>query len=319
MLRELFRSRARTKPTEPPPVIRRNASDFLSAPASGLRVTWLGHSTSIVELGGRRFLVDPMWSERASPFGWMGPKRFFEPPLPLDELPPLDAVLISHDHYDHLDRPTLERLAADGHHFLVPLGVGSRMTRWGIPSESIRELDWWDAAEVEGVTITVTPARHFSGRSPFGFDRNTTLWCGFVLRSKRHRVYYTGDTAMFTGFDEIRERLGPFDVTLIEIGAYSRLWADLHLGPEQAVEAFERVRGGLLVPVHWGTFDLAFHAWTEPVERLLVEAGRRQVPVVVPRPGRSFEPAEPPMVERWWPDVPWQSAEEHPIVSSGLE
>ena len=181
----------------------------------------------------------------------------------------------------------------------------------------MHELDWWDAVDMDGVTITATPARHFSGRSPVMTDRNRTLWCGFTLTTREHRLYYAGDTAMFGGFSEIGERLGPFDVALIEIGAYNRLWADLHLGPEQAVEAFVRAKGSLFVPVHWATFDLAFHGWTEPVERLLVEAERRGIAVAVPRPGESLEPDLAPPVERWWPDQPWESAEEHPIVSSG--
>lgn len=185
----------------------------------------------------------------------------------------------------------------------------------GVPRDQIRELDWWGSLDVGGVTVTATPARHFSGRSPF--DRNKALWAGFALTGPRHRVYYAGDTSMFEGFDEIGSRLGPFDAALIEIGAYNRLWADLHLGPEQAVEAFQRVRGGLFVPIHWATFDLAMHSWTEPIERFLVEAERRGVPIAVPKPGQSIEPAHPPDLDRWWPDLPWQSADEHPIVSSG--
>lgn len=315
LMMEWLRKDAQTVPQAPVPTERRTAADFEAAPASGLRITWLGHATSLVEIDGRRFLLDPVWSDRTSPIPWTGPKRFFEPPLPLDELPRLDAVLISHDHYDHLDRPTVRRLASTDVRFVVPLGIGGRLAQWGVDRERITELDWWDTTAVGATTVTATPARHFSGRSPLMTDRDRTLWAGFAIVGPEHRVYYAGDTAMFDGFEAIGRVLGPFDATLMEIGAYHRLWADLHLGPEQAVQAFQAVRGGLLVPVHWATFDLALHSWVEPVERLLVEAGRTGVEVVVPKPGQSIEPASPPRLERWWPEVPWQTAEEHPVVS----
>lgn len=312
---EWFRKGAHTAPQTPVPTEKRSAADFQSEPPTGLRITWLGHATTLVEIDGHRFLIDPVWSERTSPLAWTGPRRFFEPPLSLDELPRLDAVLISHDHYDHLDRRTVQRLASTGVPFVVPLRVGDRLARWGVPRDRILELDWWESASFGNTTVTATPARHFSGRSPFMTDRNQSLWAGFAVVGPEHRVYYAGDTAMFGGFDEIGRALGPFDATLMEIGAYNRLWADLHLGPEQAVQAFLRVGGGLLVPVHWATFDLAMHSWVEPVERLLAEAARTGVEVVVPRPGQSVEPAVPPIPERWWPDVPWQTADEHPVVS----
>ncbi len=312
---EWFRKDAQTVPLEPVPIRPRSAADFQSTPSTGLRITWLGHSTSLIEIDDLRFLVDPVWRKRASPFEWAGPKRFFEPPLALDDLPSLDAVLISHDHYDHLDRRAVQRLAPTGVTFVVPLRVGELLMRWGVTRDQIVELDWWEIASFGDVTITATPARHFSGRSAIMTDRNRSLWSGFAIVGPRHRVYYAGDTAMFDGFEEIGQALGPFDATLIEIGAYNRLWADLHLGPEQAVQAFHQVGGGLLIPVHWATFDLAMHSWVEPVERLLVETERTGAPVVVPMPGESIEPAAPPEVERWWPKLAWQTAEEHPVVS----
>lgn len=315
IMREWFHKKAQTVPQEPLPTLKRSADDFRSEPTTGLRITWLGHSTSLVEIDGRRFLLDPVWADRVSPLPWMGPKRFFEAPLPLDELPRPDAVLISHDHYDHLDRRTVRQLAASGVPFVVPLGVGRRLSRWGVRREQITELDWWESTSFGPMTVTATPARHFSGRSPFMTDRDQTLWSGFAIVGPEHRVYYAGDTAMFEGFAEIGRALGPFDATLIEIGAYHRLWADLHLGPEQAIQAFHAVRGGLLIPVHWATFDLAMHSWVEPAERLLAEAARTGAKVVVPRPGQSVEPAAPPDLERWWPSLAWQTADEHPVVS----
>jgi len=209
-------NKAPTKPAAPVPTETRTSTDFATPPASGLRVTWLGHATSIVEIDGCRFLIDPVWAERASPVSFMGPKRFHEPPLPLEELPTLDAVLLSHDHYDHLDRGTVVALGRTGVRFITPRGVGKRIVRWGVQADQVRELDWWEQVDVGGVTVTSTPSRHFSGRSPFFFDRDKALWCGFALTGPEHRVYYASDTAMFGGFDEIGRRLGPFDAALVE-------------------------------------------------------------------------------------------------------
>jgi L-ascorbate metabolism protein UlaG (beta-lactamase superfamily) len=307
-----------TVPDGPLPVVARRASDFDAPPASGLRVTWLGHSSLLIELEGRRLLVDPVWSERASPFSWTGPKRFHPPPLPLEELPAIDAVVISHDHFDHLDHRTVEALGARAPRYVVPLGVGAHLESWGVDRDRIVERDWWGEVKVGHLTLTATPARHFSGRSLVMADRDETLWAGWAIAGRERRIYYSGDTAMFPGFAAIGERLGPFDAVLIEIGAYNQLWADAHVGPEQAVAARLALGSGLLVPVHWGTFDLALHSWTEPVERLLVAAEAAGVAVAVPRPGESVEPADPPEVARWWPALEWQTAAEAPVVSSGL-
>jgi L-ascorbate metabolism protein UlaG (beta-lactamase superfamily) len=307
-----------TAPEEPPPIEARRRGDFREPPA-GLSITWLGHSTLLVEIDGHRLLLDPVWSDRASPVSWAGPKRFHPPPLPLADLPPVDAVVISHDHYDHLDHSTIVALGARVPLFIVPLGVGAHLERWGIPAERIVELDWWAETTVGALTLTATPARHFSGRSMVMADRDATLWAGWAIRGPEHRVYYSGDTAMFPDFSEIGERLGPFDASLIEVGAYDALWADVHLGPEQAIEAHRLVRGGVLIPVHWGTFDLALHPWTEPVERLLVAAARSGARVASARPGETVLPASPPPVARWWPQVPWRTAETAPVVSTGLE
>ena len=303
-----------TQPKSPPPLAK--PADFSQPPASGLRITWFGHSSLLIEIDGRRILTDPVWSERCSPSSFTGPKRFFQPPLALERLPPLDAVVISHDHYDHLDEPTLTALKDRVPRFVVPLGIGAHLEYWGIARERLIELDWWGKAVVAGIELTATPARHFSGRSLS--DANQTLWAGWALRGPSHRVFFSGDTAMFPGFAEIGERLGPFDAALIEVGAYDALWADVHLGPEQALAAHKLLKGGVMFPVHWGTFDLALHGWTEPAERLLAAAREAGVSLVVPRPGESIEPARPPPATRWWPEQPWHTAAEHPVVSSGL-
>ncbi len=302
------------EPTQPLPVVERSAAEF-AGPASDFRVTWLGHSTLLVELDGARLLVDPVWGERASPMSFAGPERFYAPPLALDALPPLDAVVISHDHYDHLDEPTIRALADRVPRFLVPLGVGAHLEYWGVAPARITEFDWWDRTEVGGVTLVSTPARHFSGR--FLTDRDATLWSGWAFLGAERRIFYSGDTALAPEFAEIGEQLGPFDLTLVESGAYNAAWTDVHMGPEQAVAVHEMVRGELMVPVHWGLFDLSLHGWTEPAERIRVAAERAGVPVAFPRPGESITldavPATP-----WWPELPWETAAEAPIVSTGL-
>lgn len=307
-----------TIPSEPVPVERGDVRRFGSAPETGLRITWLGHSSVLVEIDGANVLLDPVWSERCSPLSFIGPVRFHPPPLALDELPELDAVVISHDHYDHLDYDTIIELSKRNLQFVVPLGVGAHLEYWGIDPARITELEWWQSFRVGQVDLTATPSRHFSGRSLVMADRDQTLWAGWALLGPEHRVFYSGDTAMFPEFEQIGARLGPFQATLLEVGAYNQLWADVHLGPEQALRAHQMVRGDLLVPVHWGTFDLALHAWTEPMERLLVGAAEKGIRLASPRPGESIEPARAPAAARWWPAVPWQTREEAPVVSSGL-
>jgi len=271
ILRALAFDRSRfRRPAADPPVERRTAADFAAPPATGLRVTWLGHSTLLLEVDGQRVLIDPVWGERASP---------------------------------------------------VP--VGAHLEAWGVSASGITELDWWEAVRIgaasdaaPALTITATPARHFSGRGLGGRDR--TLWAGWAFQSARHRVFYSGDTALHDDFVEIGERLGPFDLTMIEVGAYDAMWADVHIGPEQAVLAHRLVRGGVMLPVHWGLFDLALHGWTEPIERVLAAAATAGVHVATPRPGGMVEPGVHADAARWWPAVPWKPAAEAPVRSSAV-
>ena len=306
-------------PSGPVPIRPRSGAELAALPESGLRVTWLGHSTQLIEIDGHRALIDPVFGPRTSPFSWAGPKRFHPPPLPLDELPPLDAVVLSHDHYDHLDYPTIVRLAQTEVPFVTPLGVGAHLELWGVAPGRITELDWWETHRIRDLELTATPARHFSGRSLTMGDRDHTLWAGWALRGRDHRVYFSGDTAMFPGFAEIGARLGPFDLAMIEAGAYSSLWRDVHIGPEQAVLASQLVRAERMLPVHWGTFDLALHGWTEPIERIVAAASRSGVALATPRPGESVDPGRPIPAERWWPELPWEDAGRAPVVASGLD
>jgi L-ascorbate metabolism protein UlaG (beta-lactamase superfamily) len=327
MITGLFSKSDFASPDAPLPVVPGDRSRFAEPPASGLRITWLGHSTLLVEIDGATFLTDPVWGERSSPLSWLGPRRWYAPPIALAELPRLDAVILSHDHYDHLDYPTISALAgsalagsalADADTtFVAPLGVGAHLAYWGVPEDRIVELDWWDRITLAGVEVVCTPARHASGRTLF--DKDATLWAGWAMLGPSHRAWFSGDTGLFPAMRTIGEELGPFDVTMIEAGAYGAAWPDWHLGPEQAVKAHEMVRGDVLVPVHWGLFDLAYHGWTEPVERVLAAARPSGTTVLVPRPGESFEPTAAPALARWWPEVPWQTAEDDPIVATKMD
>jgi len=304
-------------PDSPLDVVRPRASLFTEAPQSGLRVTWLGHSTLLIEIDGRRILTDPVWGEYSSPFTWTGPERWYAPPIALEDLPPIDAVLISHDHYDHLDHPTMVAMRDWDTVFVVPLGVGAHLVYWGIPADRIVVLDWWERTQVGDLTVVCTPARHASGRQVF--DQNDTLWAGYALLGDTHRVMFTGDTGLFDGMREIGRRLGPFDLTMIEVGAYNRAWPDWHLGPEQAVLAHRMLRGRAMLPIHWGLFDLAMHGWTEPIERTVVAAEAQDIRLLTPRPGQPFELDDSTELARWWPEVPWESAEEHAIEATSVD
>jgi L-ascorbate metabolism protein UlaG (beta-lactamase superfamily) len=297
LLAATLRDRDRRHPRLPIPVVK-------PAPvqsSEGLHVTWFGHSSALVEIEGRRVLIDPVWSERCSPTRLGGPKRLHEVPIELRDLPPLDAVLISHDHYDHLDMPAIQNLAdLQAAPFLVPLGVGAHLERWGVPTTRIIELDWNERHTAGGLEFVATAARHFSGR---GFTRDETLWTSWVINGPTRKVFYSGDTGYFPGFAEVGAEHGPFDVTLVQIGAYGDAWPDIHMVPEDGVSAHVDVRGGLMIPVHWCTFNLALHDWSEPADRTWREAKARDVQLAVPRPGERVDVDNPPAVDGWWQQI----------------
>jgi len=312
----LLDASAEVSPSAPPPVVPRTRQSFDAPPTTGLRVTWLGHSTTLVELDGHRILTDPVWSERVSPLSWVGPRRYYGPPVGLADLPPVDVVVISHDHYDHLDYPTVSAMKDWDTTFVVPLGVGAHLAGWGVPESRIVELDWWERTRVRQLEVVATPARHASGRG--ALDKDRTLWAGFAFLGPQHRAYYSGDTGLFPAMRDIGERLGPFDLTMIEVGQYNSAWPDWHIGPEQAVQAHQLLRGRVLLPVHWGLFSLAYHGWTEPIERVLAAAAASRQVVIAPRPGESVEPTAGPELARWWPQLPWKTGAQDPIVSTQL-
>ena len=305
MLQRQLLGKEQRVPPGPLPIVNLSRADFATPPASGLRVTWLGHSTTLIEIDGFRVLVDPIWGDRVSPSQFVGPKRFHPPPLALGDLPPLDVVLITHDHYDHLDMDAVRALASnpaqERMQFVTALGVGAHLEYWGIANRRITELDWSDTAHVGALRFTAMPARHFSGRK---LTRCETLWASWVIGGPAHRVFHSGDTGFFEGIKVVGEKHGPFDLTMIKMGSYDELWPDIHLDPEGAVRVHEMIGGGLLLPIHWGTFNLAFHAWDEPAERVVAAAERSTLTtLVMPRPGQRIEPASPPPVELWWRSV----------------
>jgi L-ascorbate metabolism protein UlaG (beta-lactamase superfamily) len=274
------------------------AHDELPAEAAELAVTWFGHASALLEIDGGRILFDPVWGDRVSPSPILGPTRLHEPPIGLDELPPVDAVVISHDHYDHLDLPTVRALlAGQSAPFVVPLGIGEHLRKWGVPEDRIVELDWNDSTTVGELTLTCTEARHFSGRYLY---RDTTLWASWAVAGPRHKVFFAGDTGYHPAFAEIGARLGPFDLTLLPVGAYNDAWHFIHMDPEEALRAHGDLGGDVLLPIHWATFNLAFHRWAEPVQRTLAGAAAKGIRVVVPRPGQRIDVLAPPELDDWW-------------------
>lgn len=288
------RRRAQGKPQRPIPL----APQVAPVDAGEIAVTWYGHSSVLIELDGKRILADPVWSDRVSPSRTLGPSRLHPTPVSLDALPAVDAIVISHDHYDHLDKPTIQRLASvQSAPFVVPIGIGAHLRRWRIPEDRIVELDWDEQADVDGITITCTEARHFSGR---GLKRDLTQWASWAFAGPKHRVFFGGDTGYTVKFSEIGAEYGPFDLTLLPVGAYDPRWSDIHMNPEEAVRAHGDLGGGVLVPVHWATFNLAFHPWSEPIVRLKAAAEEAGVATSVPMPGQRIDASRGAHDDRWW-------------------
>nr|WP_238319472.1 MBL fold metallo-hydrolase [Xanthomonas maliensis] len=296
----LFNKPARAVPSQPLPVVPLTAAQLRDAPDRSL--FRLGHSTVLLKLRGGLWLTDPVFSLRASPVPFVGPKRFHAPPIALDDLPPLAGVILSHNHYDHLDRATIRALASRVGVFVAPLGVGDLLVRWGVDPAKVQQLDWWQSVDVSGITLTATPSRHFSGRGLF--DRDRTLWCSWAIQDDDLRLFFSGDGGYGPHFKTIGQRLGPFDLALIENGAYDAMWPDVHMQPEQTMQAFVDLGGRSLLPIHNGTFDLALHVWSEPFERIVALAAAAKVPLAIPQMGERVNVRRPDTDQRWWRTLP---------------
>ena len=285
------------EPAAPLGPFQTNPAIYDVSPPGGLRVTWMGHSSVLIETDGYRLLTDPVWGNRASFSSFIGPKRFFPAPLPLDKWPKLDAIILSHDHYDHLDYPTISKLTHLDTQFICSEGVGPIIEQWGIRKERITQVNWGTAVPVGDLTITSTPARHFSGRGIT--NRNQTLWSSFVIKGPKHNIFFGADSGFFPGFTDIGRIYGPFDLTMLEIGAYGEGWPNIHMGPDNASNAHIELRGKLMMPIHYGTFNLALHPWKEPIELLQRYAVEKDIALFVPCPG---EPTEVTTIynSHWW-------------------
>lgn len=287
------------KPSGAIPLTRPSYDDQVA----GCAATWLGHATVLIEIGGpehgHRVLTDPVWSERCSPSQEVGPRRSHPMPIAIDDLPPLSAVLLSHDHYDHLDTASIDALvSSQDAPFVVPLGIGAHLRGWGVPEDRIVELDWGQQVDLDGLVLTCAEARHFSGRF---FTENPTLWSAWLVEAGSRTVFFGGDSGYTEAFAAVGAAHGPIDLTIVPIGAYDVRWPDVHLDPEEAVQTHLDLRGQVMLPIHWATFDLAFHPWAEPADRVRAAAAAAGVRLAQPQPGErvDVERAELPMAP-WW-------------------
>ncbi len=267
---------------------------------SKTRLIWFGHSAFLLQMDGKNILIDPMFGEVPAPHPWLGGKRFSKKlPIAVAKLPKIDAVLISHDHYDHLDYDSILQLKDKVGVFYVPLGVGVHLEAWDIPINRIVELDWWQEVSFKGLQFVCTPAQHFSGRK-FN-NRQSTLWSSWVIKSDEESIFFSGDSGYSTHFKEIGEKYGPFDFAMLECGQYNKMWPDIHMFPEETAQAGVDVKAKLIMPIHWGAFKLALHSWTDPVNRVIKKAEELNIPVLTPEIGAPIELGSTQQRDlKWW-------------------
>jgi L-ascorbate metabolism protein UlaG (beta-lactamase superfamily) len=292
----MFDKSKEATPTKEIPIVKLN-SEMIDAMHNN-SVIRLSHSTLLLKLDGNYFLTDPLFSERASPVSFMGPKRFHPSPINIEGLPTIKGVILSHDHYDHFDYEALQKLDDKVVKFYTPLGVGKRLIEMGIDANKVVEQDWWESINVDGVELITTPAQHFSGRGVF--DSDTILWASWVIKTDTVNLFFSGDSGYFTGFKSIAKKYGPFDMTFIEVGAYNTLWREIHMLPYKSVQAHIDLDGAVMFPVHNGTFDLALHSWYEPFDKVLQSAQEKAVTIRFPKMGEELSLLKPKETSLWW-------------------
>ena len=279
------------------PVEKINSEDVEKANDSTL-IYWFGHSTFLVQIKNKNILIDPMFGEVPAPHPLLGTKRFSkELPIEIEQLPKIDAVLLSHDHYDHLDYGSIKRLKDKVNKFYVPLGLSVHLLEWGIEKDQIVELDWWQDFVFNDITFKCTPAQHFSGRK---FGRGGTLWCSWIIKSEDDSIFFSGDSGYSSHFKEIGEKEGPFSFAMLECGQYNEMWPDVHMFPEQTAQAAVDLGAKQFMPIHWGAFKIAMHTWTDPIERVTKKAEELNIPILTPKIGEPINLQNLRPTERWW-------------------
>ncbi|WP_298475331.1 MBL fold metallo-hydrolase [uncultured Maribacter sp.] len=263
------------------------------------RLVWFGHSTFLLQMNAKNILIDPMFGNVPAPHPILGNNRFSkELPIEVEKLPKIDAVLLSHDHYDHLDYGSIQKLKDKVSIFYTPLGVGAHLLEWGVPKENIIELDWWQENIFDDLKFICTPAQHFSGRSIN--DGGNTLWSSWVIQSETENIFFSGDSGYGSHFKEIGEKYGPFNLGLLECGQYNELWSEIHMMPEETAQAGIDIKAEKIMPIHWGAFKLAMHPWTDPVERILSKTHELKINTIVPKIGESIFLDKNPNNSLWW-------------------
>ncbi|MEO9966779.1 MAG: MBL fold metallo-hydrolase [Reichenbachiella sp.] len=300
----MYQMMTNTKGREPERQIKTVAFDaeqWESRSEDEIMMSWFGHSSVLIKMQGKTILADPVFGDRASMFSFMGPKKFdYSQHMDVSQLPEIDLVIISHDHYDHLDYPTITQLIDKVNLFYVPLGVAAHLESWGVQSSNIKTFDWWDTADLaDSLKLTFAPTRHFSGRGLT--DKFATLWGSWVIEGKTQKMYFSGDSGYFDGFEEIGNKFGPFDLALIECGAYNEdNWPDIHMQPEQSVQAALDVKARVAMPIHWGKFNLALHLWKDPVERFIEAANTNELQTHTPQVGEIISIPAEVRKSNWW-------------------
>lgn len=303
ILYDVVRGNPNRAPKGPLPVEKIDSAEVADFTGGVTRLTWFGHSAFLLEIDGKKLLLDPMLTDSPSPVSFMGPERYTkELPITPDKLPEIDAVLFSHDHYDHLDYKTILKIKDKVNHFYVPLGVSVHLLAWGVPAEKISEYNWGDETDHEGVKLIFTRSRHFSGRGLT--DRTTTLWGSWVIQGKTKKIYFSGDSGYGPHFREIGEKYGPFDIAMLECGQYNERWKPFHMMPEETAQAAVDLRAKVFMPIHWGSFTLALHSWDDPILRVTAKAVELKQPIATPKIGESIIlEGESYPVSKWWEAV----------------